>query len=144
MSRADHGSAAVAALVSHFSLFAAVWGLRLRLQSAQKQWKQEAVMVRRRSMAMSAAGVQNDGRGNRLSVQGDIIPLSDDEKKRWSLASNNDMSSQSHNSYMAGLGFAPQGKRSSASHGDEEERLDDRLAAARRNSIEHATVQRAS
>ncbi|WWC99714.1 hypothetical protein V866_006619 [Kwoniella sp. B9012] len=48
---------AVAAFISLLSLFFAIWGLHLRLKSAQKQWKEEAVMVRRRSMALCVNGV---------------------------------------------------------------------------------------
>ncbi|ORX35982.1 hypothetical protein BD324DRAFT_570172, partial [Kockovaella imperatae] len=47
---------AVAALMSLLSFFFAIWGLHLRLRAAQKHWKEEAVMVRRRSMALSAQG----------------------------------------------------------------------------------------
>ncbi|OCF41769.1 hypothetical protein I317_04375 [Kwoniella heveanensis CBS 569] len=47
---------AVAALFSLISLVTAIWGLHLRLRGAQIQWKEEAVMVRRRSMALCASG----------------------------------------------------------------------------------------
>lgn len=57
---------AVAALMSLFAFGLAVWGLHLRLRGAQAQWKEEAVMVRRRSMALSAAGAA--GRGSSLGV----------------------------------------------------------------------------
>ncbi|WVW82342.1 hypothetical protein I302_104349 [Kwoniella bestiolae CBS 10118] len=50
---------AIASFISLLSLLFAIWGLHLRLTSAQKQWKQEAVMVRRRSMALCANGVVN-------------------------------------------------------------------------------------
>ncbi|EIW72771.1 hypothetical protein TREMEDRAFT_26328 [Tremella mesenterica DSM 1558] len=45
---------AVAAMISLFALFTAGWGLHLRLRQAQEQWKEEAVMVRRRSMAIAS------------------------------------------------------------------------------------------
>ena len=150
-------SAAVAALISLFSLFTAIWGLRLRLQAASRGWKQEATMLRRRSMAMTAAGVPTDGRGNRLSTTGEIVPISDDEKKRWSSISDMDKSA----SYLAGLGLAETQKPAYAMgpqqtyethqrqqqlhvQADAEETLDDRLALARRNSMDHAAAKRAS
>jgi hypothetical protein len=78
---------AVAALVSLFALFAAVWGLHLRLKAAQAQWKEEAVMVRRRSMALSAAGaaggnLHSDGLShvNSLGVNID----KENARDRWS------------------------------------------------------------
>ncbi len=37
-------------MISLISLFFALWGLHLRMAQAQAQWKEKAVMVRRRSM----------------------------------------------------------------------------------------------
>lgn len=101
-------------------------------------------------MAMTAAGIPTDGRGNRLSSMGEVLPLSDDEKKRWSSVSDMDK----NGAYLAGLGLGEtqaQAQRPAYSaqqqlpvQVDEEERLDDRLALARRNSIDHATLKRAS
>lgn len=105
-------------------------------------------------MAMTAAGIPTDGRGNRLSSMGEVLPLSDDEKKRWSSVSDMDK----NGAYLAGLGLGEtqsqmqtQAQRPAYTaqqqlpvQVDEEERLDDRLALARRNSIDHATLKRAS
>ena len=46
-------------MISLFALFTAGWGLHLRLRQAQANWKEEAVMVRRRSMAMLANAKSN-------------------------------------------------------------------------------------
>ncbi|WRT64169.1 uncharacterized protein IL334_001098 [Kwoniella shivajii] len=60
---------AVASFISLLSLFTAVWGLHLRIRSAQAQWKEEAVMVRRRSMALCASGVVNPDQAEILGVR---------------------------------------------------------------------------
>ena len=117
-------------------------------------------MLRRRSMAMTAAGVPTDGRGNRLSSVGDIIPITDDEKKRWSSVSS-DVGKDG--SYLTGLGLGSQStdaqRQNRVYHAqghqlnqrlpvqydkEAEEHLDDRLELARRNSIDHAAIKRAS
>jgi hypothetical protein len=115
-------------------------------------------------MAMTAAGIPTDGRGNRLSAMGEIVPISEDEKKRWSSVSDIDK----HGAYLAGLGLAESQTQRPvyASHAqqapqtynhkgqtqglpvnvkmDEEEQLDDQLTLARRNSMDHAALKRAS
>ena len=112
-------------------------------------------------MAMTAAGVPTDGRGNRLSTTGEVVPISKDEKKRWSSVSDMDK----NGAYLAGLGLAETQaqaqKPAYTAHGqaqqvyggqaqqlpvqvDEEERLDDQLALARRNSMDHMALKRAS
>ena len=134
-------------MISLFALFTAFWGLHLRLTAAQAEWKKEAIMVRRRSMALSASGIPHDGMGNRLSVS---MPAGESStavgsdtnaygEKRWS-----------NQSGAAGYyGAEPVGRRSSVMKDgvgmeDEEERLEADLAMARRNSREHAILQRAS
>lgn len=131
---ADHDhSTAVAAMLSLFSLFTAIWGLHLRLRSAQSQWKEEAVMVRRRSMALSAAGINPDkhegprGSTSTLGYNSDIKNGS----QRWSDAPH----------YPVASGFA---KRSSmVKIMGEEERLEEELERARRNSRDQDMVRRA-
>lgn len=147
LNEADQYSTAVAALISLFSLFTAIWGLHLRLSKAQEDWKKEAVMVRRRSMAFSASGIPHDGMGNRLSVSmpaDSSTAVGSEAEKRWSSQSNNVVN------YYSGAGVEPGVVRRSSvmkdqmSLSDEEERLESDLEVARRNSREHATLQRAS
>jgi hypothetical protein len=102
-------------------------------------------MVRRRSMALSASGVPHAGMANRLSVNmapGDSSTVvgSEHAEKRWSDQS-------------AGVGYynGAEGvvRRSSVMKepitvSDEEERLESDLEIARRNSRDHAVLQRAS
>lgn len=139
-------STAVAALISLFALFTAFWGLHLRLSSAQEAWKSEAVMVRRRSMALSASGIPHDGFGNRLSVnmpagESSTAVGSDNLEKRWSNAS---YAGGYYNNPTGGVGVDRRSSVMKDGLGEEEERLDNELETARRNSREHAVVQRAS
>jgi hypothetical protein len=109
-------------MISLLALFAAVWGLHLRLKDAQEHWKEEAVMVRRRSMAMSGINVEEGGRVSSLSV--------DVEKhnggKRWSDAPEYRQEAPSQYDRRESMVKDP--------HHDEEERLDHDLELARRNS----------
>ncbi|WVF70481.1 hypothetical protein IAT40_005271 [Kwoniella sp. CBS 6097] len=78
---------AVAALFSLFSLFTAVWGLHLRLRGAQLHWKEEAVMVRRRSMALCASGAVKPDDAASLGGSIRVGGTNRDSKafeKRWS------------------------------------------------------------
>ncbi|KAL7420910.1 hypothetical protein Q5752_004864 [Cryptotrichosporon argae] len=59
---------AVAAMLSLLSLGFAGWGLHLRLARAQADWKGEAIMVRRRSMALFGAQAGRGGGGGGLAV----------------------------------------------------------------------------
>nr|XP_018267258.1 uncharacterized protein I303_01243 [Kwoniella dejecticola CBS 10117]OBR89416.1 hypothetical protein I303_01243 [Kwoniella dejecticola CBS 10117] len=62
---------AIASFISLLSLLFAIWGLHLRLRSAQIQWKDQAVMVRRRSMALTAAGVVGPDQADLMGVKED-------------------------------------------------------------------------
>ncbi|WVR05907.1 hypothetical protein IAU60_002933 [Kwoniella sp. DSM 27419] len=125
---------AVAAVMSLLSLFTAIWGLHLRLNDAQAKWKDEAVMVRRRSMALYANGnpatvdVENLGK-----TQG-----RDEDKQRWS----SDSSAVPDYTFSGGHGSAhardPHQRTSIIKAGyqrnPEEEHLDAKLEEAKRNS----------
>ena len=131
-------STAVAALMSLLSLFTAAWGLHLRLAKAQKQWKEEAVMVRRRSMAMSAAGMMMSGDcgdGRPESRLGLGVDGQNGLSKRWSDAPE----------YQSQAGVGPRGSIVKVTLPDEEETLDATLAQARRNSRDQQMmIKRAS
>ena len=130
--RADR-STAVAALMSLLALFAAVWGLHLRLKDAQKHWKEEAVMVRRRSMAMSGVNVDHEGRVSTLGV--DVEKNNGD--KRWSNAPEYRQNATSQAGHRGSMIKDP-------NYG-EEERLDEDLELAKRNSRDQEMmVRRAS
>ena len=124
-------STAVAALISLMSLFTAIWGLHLRLRAAQTQWKGEAVMVRRRSMALSAAAAAE---GRPLST----IEIEKAGGRRWSDAPD----------YNGSVAHQPQGYRGSMIKDPDygaEERLETDLDIAKRNSREQEMmVRRAS
>jgi hypothetical protein len=131
-------------MLSLFSLFTAIWGLHLRLRSAQSQWKEEAVMVRRRSMALSAAGINpnpNSSSNSNPSKEGVNMRGSTS-----SLGYNSDIKNGSQRwsdvpDYPVASGFA---KRSSMVKimGDEE-KLEEELERARRNSRDQDMVRRA-
>ena len=121
---------AVAALMSLFALFAAVWGLYLRLKKAQKGWKEEAVMVRRRSMALSAAALEAAGMGG-MGPDGRLSSLGVQVEKGDAANPNGN--------------YAP-GYRSSIAKDmtdEEEEHLESQLDIARRNSRDQM-IKRAS
>ncbi|KAK4688002.1 hypothetical protein P7C73_g2118, partial [Tremellales sp. Uapishka_1] len=105
---------AVAAMISLFSLFSAGWGLHLRLKRAQASWKEEAVMVRRRSMALSAAGVDIN------QINGAVDKGGND---RWSQSSRPE--SYRPSAYSRG---------SMVKEMDPEETLEAELELAKRNS----------
>jgi hypothetical protein len=118
-------STAVAAMISLLSLFTASLGLHLRLKQASAHWKQEATMVKRRSM-MS----MNDK--PMAVVEGKPIANPSETTlsgKRWSTAPG----------YTLGNGVG------SLKHSDEEERLESEIELARRNSKDQeAMIRRAS
>ena len=123
-------STAVAALISLLSFFFAAWGLHLRLKSAQAHWKEEAVMLRRRSLAMSAAGIDAD------KITGQVRPPSSNSmNKRVSWM--NDADSAEYTMNRGGsITKHPNGTK---------EQLDVTLEDARRNSREQeAMIRRAS
>lgn len=96
-------------------------------------------------MAFSASGIPHDGMGNRLSVNMGreesltaVGSESGTKEKRWSSQSSG-----------GGYYIDPAVRRSSMMKDpikldDDEERLDTDLAIARRNSRDHAILQRAS
>ena len=128
-----HGSTAVAALMSLLALFAAVWGLHLRLKDAQKHWKEEAVMVRRRSMAMSGVNLDQGGRVSTLGVDVE----KNNGEKRWSNAPEYGQTAASQADHRGSMIKDP-------IYG-EEERLDQDLELAKRNSRgQEMLVRRAS
>lgn len=119
--------------MSLLALFAAVWGLHLRLKDAQKHWKEEAVMVRRRSMAMSGVNVDHEGRVSTLGV--DVEKNNGD--KRWSNAPEYRQNATSQAGHRGSMIKDP-------NYG-EEERLDEDLELAKRNSRDQEMmVRRAS
>ncbi|WVQ85558.1 hypothetical protein IAT38_007724 [Cryptococcus sp. DSM 104549] len=138
---------AVAAMMSLISLATAIWGLHLRLRQAQAHWRDEAIMVRRRSMALIATGAikPDDASINNLGVT--------DEKRgsrRWSSASDvpdytsgTGAANLQHRGSMVKAGYHPERERGV---GDEEEELDANLEQAKRNSLDHqeAMLRRAS
>ncbi|WVQ97437.1 hypothetical protein IAU59_004550 [Kwoniella sp. CBS 9459] len=98
---------AVAALFSLLSLFTAVWGLHLRLRGAQIQWKEEAVMVRRRSMALCASGAVRPDDAATLGGSIRVGGTNRDSKafeKRWSISTLGTAHGYNHG---AGVGVAP-------------------------------------
>ena len=127
--------------MSLLSLFTAFWGLHLRLRDAQAHWKEEAVMVRRRSMALSGAngsrgeaGLRMEKNGSRLSDAGSYFPSS---ARRGSTMK--DLGDEEH--------YYPSGARRGSTMKDagDEEKLDDDLAMAKRNSLkQEMTIRRAS
>jgi hypothetical protein len=116
-------------MISLFSLFTAGWGLHLRMKSAQAHWKEEAVMVRRRSMALVAAGASGSS-----TVAGSEAG---NDKARWSEVPE----------YNQNNSFGRRGsmvKDPNINMG-EEERLEASLNEAKRNSREQvAMINRAS
>lgn len=73
-------STAVAALLSLLSLGTAVWGLHLRLRNAQSHWREEAVMLRRRSMALFASGAVRPEDAAILGVTGNFLEKKDSQR----------------------------------------------------------------
>ncbi|ORY23198.1 hypothetical protein BCR39DRAFT_549724 [Naematelia encephala] len=149
---------AVAALMSLFSLFAAIWGLHLRVSKAQTQWKEEAVMVRRRSMAMlgNSNSISNGGGVGNLPINLDVenghVGIHSDPNQLGMQREKNDSTRWSDApSYSAPQAqtqrFSIQKERleenvhsgieRGGEHDDEEERLDAELATAKRNSVIH-------
>jgi hypothetical protein len=123
--------------------------LHLRLSKAQEDWKKEAIMVRRRSMAFSASGIPHDGMGNRLSVSmpgngESSTAVGSEAEKRWSSQPNNVGNYYSNGGVEPGVARRSSVMKDQMSLSDEEERLESDLEVARRNSRDHATLQRAS
>ncbi|WWC66291.1 uncharacterized protein I206_100192 [Kwoniella pini CBS 10737] len=77
---------AITSFISLLSLIFAIWGLHLRLRSAQLQWKEQAIMVRRRSMALTAAGLVNPD-------QADLMGVKEESKLEKRLSVTSDSSS---------------------------------------------------
>ena len=114
--------------MSLFSLGTAIWGLHLRLKAAQAHWKEEAVMVRRRSMALSAAGAI----GSQSTSIENALAGEKTRSRRWSEAADS---------------YFPSGapRASMLKEEEEEERLDNDIAMAKRNSREQdGMLRRAS
>lgn len=127
-------STAVAALLSLLSLGTAVWGFHLRLQNAQSHWREEAVMLRRRSMALFASGAVRPEDAATLGVTGNFLEKKDGQ--RWSTNSS-DVPSYTANSgalQHRDNGFKA-GYQPDIEAGEEEE-IDVKLEEARRNSVD--------
>ncbi|ADV21062.1 hypothetical protein CNBC3860 [Cryptococcus gattii WM276] len=125
---------AVAALLSLLSLGTAVWGLHLRLRSAQSHWREEAVMVRRRSMALFASGAVHPEDAATLGVTGNFLKKKDSQ--RWSTNSS-DVPSYTANSgalQHRDNGFKA-GYQPDIKAGEKEE-IDVKLEEAKRNSVD--------
>ncbi|WVO19911.1 uncharacterized protein IAS62_001201 [Cryptococcus decagattii] len=132
-----HLSAAVAALLSLLSLGTAVWGLHLRPRSAQSHWREEAVMVCRRSMALFASGAVRPEDAATLGVAGIFLVKKDSQ--RWSTNSS-DVPSYTANSgalQHRDNGFKA-GYQPDIETGEEEE-IDVKLEEAKRNSTAELT-----
>lgn len=116
--------------MSLLSLFTAVWGLHLRLTAAQSHWKEEAVMVRRRSMAFSQAAAE----GRPISTLG--VNVEKGGSSRWSDAPDyvNNGGIVGQTGYRGSMIKDPQY--------EDEERLDAELMAARRNSRDQEILAR--
>jgi hypothetical protein len=119
-------------MISLISLFTAGWGLHLRMSEAQSHWKEEAVMVCRRSMAFSAAHAAVGGaEGGAADSEGSGSV----EKLRWSNAPE----------YSSTTGSVS-GRRSSTAKDlpmtVDDERLESSLEEARRNSRDQVAMIR--
>jgi len=124
--------------MSLFALFAAAWGLHLRLKDAQAHWKEEAVMVRRRSMALSAAGALGDESRSTLNSLGVHVEKGghNGTSARWS-----DVPEYNRGQAIPGY----RGSMVKDPNYDDEERLDRELNLAKRNSRDQEMmVRRAS
>ncbi|WVQ70938.1 hypothetical protein IAR50_000463 [Cryptococcus sp. DSM 104548] len=140
---------AVAAVMSLLSLGTAVWGLHLRLRQAQSHWRDEAVMVRRRSMALFASGAVRPEAANTLAslgvTEGGVGKRS---SKRWSSSSDVPGYSQNgsvlqHRGSMVKATYSPgTDPEGQPTVEEEEEQIDAKLAEARRNSMEQEMVLR--
>lgn len=132
-------TSAVAGMIGLISLFTAVWGLHLRLGQAQARWKDEAVMVRRRSMALMAHASQT---GDTQGLEGRLSQLGMNEKfgGRWSQGSQgNGMVPAPGYSNGLGVNDGQPGRRASTAKfgyaGDD--MLEENLNIAKRNSRDH-------
>lgn len=125
---------AVAALLSLLSLGTAIRGLDLRLRGAQSHWREEAVMVRRRSMALLASGAARPEDAATLGVTGDFWERKDSQ--RWSTNSSDVPSYTANNGALQHrdnelkTGYRPDIERG------EEEEIDVKLEEAKRNSVD--------
>lgn len=126
---------AVAALLSLLSLGTAIWGLHLRLRGAQSHWREEAVMVRRRSMALFASGAVRPEDAATLGVTGDFLERKDSQ--RWSTNSSDVPSYTANNGALQHRdnGFKA-GYRPDIEETGEEEEIDAKLEEAKRNSVD--------
>ena len=119
--------------MSLFALFAAAWGLHLRLKAAQSHWKEEAVMVRRRSMALSAAGAIGIEAQSQGGLGGNVEKRSN--SGRWSDVP--EYNGQSRPGYRGSMVKDP--------NYEDEERLERELDLAKRNTRDQEMmVRRAS
>lgn len=128
-------STAVAALLSLLSLGTAIWGLHLRLRGAQSHWREEAVMVRRRSMALFASGAVRPEDAATLGVTGDFLERKDSQQ--WSTNSSDVPSYIANNGALQHRdnGFKA-GYRPDIEETGEEEEIDAKLEEAKRNSVD--------
>ncbi|ODO07256.1 hypothetical protein L198_00835 [Cryptococcus wingfieldii CBS 7118] len=139
---------AVAAVMSLLSLGTAVWGLHLRLKQAQSHWRDEAVMVRRRSMALFASGAVRPEDANALASLGMTEGAVEKRgSKRWSSSSEVPGYPQSsnglqHRGSMVKATYSPETDPEALPAGEEEEQIDAKLAEARRNSMDQEMILR--
>ncbi|WWD17867.1 hypothetical protein CI109_102311 [Kwoniella shandongensis] len=138
-------TSAVAAVLSLLSLGLAVWGLHLRLRKAQANWKDEAIMVRRRSMALVATGAVRPEDADTLGVTDGGV-----EKRgsiRWSNGSTVPEYPSGNLQYrgsMVKAGYIPPNP-APAPTTDEEEQLESTVSEAKRESAAQETmIRRAS
>ncbi|WWC86276.1 uncharacterized protein L201_001149 [Kwoniella dendrophila CBS 6074] len=84
------GTIAAASFISLLSLLFAIWGIHLRILEAQKQWKEQAIMVRKRSIKLCS---NNIGSVN-IEDAADVLGYTDQSKleKRLSTLSQNSSS----------------------------------------------------
>lgn len=127
-------STAVVALLSLLSLGTAVWGLHLRLRSAQSHWREEAVMVRCRSMALFASGAVRPEDAATLGVAGNFLEKKDSQ--RWS---TNSSEVPSYTANSGALQHRDNGFKTGYQpdiEAGEEEEIDVKLEEGKRNSID--------
>ncbi|XAO23241.1 hypothetical protein I312_102019 [Cryptococcus bacillisporus CA1280] len=125
---------AVVALLSLLSLGTAVWGLHLRLRSAQSHWREEAVMVRCRSMALFASGAVRPEDAATLGVAGNFLEKKDSQ--RWS---TNSSEVPSYTANSGALQHRDNGFKTGYQpdiEAGEEEEIDVKLEEGKRNSID--------
>ncbi|KAK8865944.1 hypothetical protein IAR55_001093 [Kwoniella newhampshirensis] len=144
-------TSAVAAVLSLLSLGLAIWGLHLRLREAQSHWKEEAIMVRRRSMALVATGAARPEDAPTLGVTEEGLEKEKRGSIRWSNSSIPDYTSGANLQYrgsMVKAGYNPNpapAPTAQAQVGDEEEQLQTNMSDAMRDSTDQdMMIRRAS